>query len=34
MVGIGGGLLSSADDIRLGDIVVSKPSGTSVGVIQ
>ena len=34
MVGIGGGVPSSASDIRLGDVVVSKPSGTSGGVIQ
>ncbi|KAF3286210.1 hypothetical protein TWF970_009756 [Orbilia oligospora] len=34
MVGIGGGVPSSTADIRLGDVVVSKPSGTSGGVIQ
>ncbi|KAF9879246.1 g-protein beta wd-40 repeats containing [Colletotrichum karsti] len=34
MVGIGGGAPSSEHDIRLGDIVVSRPSGTSGGVIQ
>jgi len=34
MVGIGGGVPSQAHDIRLGDIVVSKPTGTSGGVIQ
>ncbi|GLA38505.1 hypothetical protein AnigIFM63309_005802 [Aspergillus niger] len=39
MVGIGGGVpvsdnSSTEDDIRLGDVVVSKPSGTSSGVIQ
>jgi nucleoside phosphorylase len=34
MVGIGGGVPSEEHDIRLGDIVVSKPSGTSGGVIQ
>ena len=34
MVGIGGGAPSSNHDIRLGDIVVSQPSGTSGGVIQ
>ena len=34
MVGIGGGVPSSENDIRLGDIVVSKPTGTSGGVIQ
>lgn len=33
MVGIGGGVPSKAD-IRLGDIVVSQPAGTSGGVIQ
>lgn len=34
MVGVGGGVPSSTADIRLGDVVVSKPSGTSGGVIQ
>jgi nucleoside phosphorylase len=34
MVGIGGGVPSLANDIRLGDIVVSHPSETSGGVIQ
>jgi nucleoside phosphorylase len=34
MVGIGGGAPSQANDIRLGDIVVSQPSGTSGGLIQ
>ncbi|KAF4921188.1 Ankyrin repeat domain-containing protein 50 [Colletotrichum fructicola] len=34
MVGIGGGVPSRKHDIRLGDIVVSQPSGTSGGVIQ
>ncbi|KAJ5642325.1 hypothetical protein N7490_006325 [Penicillium lividum] len=34
MVGIGGGVPSSNADIRLGDIVVSKPRATSGGVIQ
>jgi nucleoside phosphorylase len=34
MVGIGGGAPNKANDIRLGDIVVSQPSGTSGGVIQ
>jgi nucleoside phosphorylase len=34
MVGIGGGAASSTHDIRLGDVVVSQPSGTSGGVIQ
>ena len=34
MVGIGGGVPNEENDIRLGDIVVSQPSGTSGGVIQ
>ncbi|GAB1217629.1 hypothetical protein ATERTT37_006868 [Aspergillus terreus] len=34
MVGIGGGVPSKANDIRLGDVVVSKPSGTYSGVVQ
>ncbi|EPS44142.1 hypothetical protein H072_1882 [Dactylellina haptotyla CBS 200.50] len=34
MVGIGGGVPSDANDIRLGDVVVSLPTGTSGGVIQ
>lgn len=34
MVGIGGGAPSESNDIRLGDIVVSQPSGRSGGVIQ
>ncbi|KAL4984488.1 nucleoside phosphorylase domain-containing protein [Aspergillus falconensis] len=34
MVGVGGGVPSSNPDIRLGDIVVSKPTNTSGGVIQ
>lgn len=34
MVGIGGGVPSANNDIRLGDIVISKPTGTSGGVIQ
>src|SRR5271156_906912 len=34
MVGIGGGVPSEENDIRLGDIVVSKPTGASGGVIQ
>ncbi|KAK1656927.1 hypothetical protein BDP55DRAFT_54343 [Colletotrichum godetiae] len=34
MVGIGGGVPSRKHDIRLGDIVVSQPAGTSGGVIQ
>jgi len=34
MVGVGGGIPSSDNDIRLGDIAVSYPSGQSGGVIQ
>src|SRR4029077_17013382 len=34
MVGIGGGVPSKKNDIRLGDVVVSKPTGTSGGVVQ
>ncbi|KAH8695249.1 hypothetical protein BGW36DRAFT_360954 [Talaromyces proteolyticus] len=34
LVGIGGGVPSSENDIRLGDVVVSKPFGSSSGVIQ
>jgi nucleoside phosphorylase len=34
MVGIGGGVPSQENDIRLGDVVVSKPTGTFGGVIQ
>ncbi|KAF5501408.1 Vegetative incompatibility protein HET-E-1 [Colletotrichum siamense] len=34
LVGIGGGAPSLDNDIRLGDVVVSKPTGTSGGVIQ
>ncbi|KAF4952519.1 hypothetical protein FGADI_6754 [Fusarium gaditjirri] len=34
MVGIGGGVHSSGNDIRLGDIVVSYPEGQGGGVIQ
>ena len=34
MVGIGGGVPSTNDDIRLGDVVVSKPTGTWGGVVQ
>jgi nucleoside phosphorylase len=33
-VGIGGGVPSEENDIRLGDVVVSKPTGQSGGVIQ
>ncbi|KAL2810850.1 nucleoside phosphorylase domain-containing protein [Aspergillus granulosus] len=34
LVGIGGGVPSLANDIRLGDVVVSRPTGTSPGIIQ
>lgn len=34
MVGIGGGVPSQAVDIRLGDVVVSKPTNAFGGVIQ
>ncbi|KAF3941011.1 hypothetical protein ABW19_dt0200559 [Dactylella cylindrospora] len=34
MVGIGGGIPSAANDIRLGDVVVSKPEGDLPGVVQ
>ena len=34
MVGVGGGAPSAKNDIRLGDVVISKPDGTSGGVIQ
>ncbi|OJJ49289.1 hypothetical protein ASPZODRAFT_164819 [Penicilliopsis zonata CBS 506.65] len=34
MVGIGGGVPGNAADIRLGDVVVSQPTGLSTGVIQ
>ncbi|KAF3096723.1 hypothetical protein TWF569_007820 [Orbilia oligospora] len=34
IVGIGGGVPSTSHDIRLGDVVVSKPRGTSPGIIQ
>jgi nucleoside phosphorylase len=34
MVGVGGGVPRANPDIRLGDIVVSKPTYTSGGVIQ
>jgi hypothetical protein len=34
MVGVGGGIPSSDNDIRLGDIAVSYPSGQAGGVIQ
>jgi nucleoside phosphorylase len=34
MVGIGGGVPSKKDDIRLGDIAVSQPTGNHGGVVQ
>jgi nucleoside phosphorylase len=34
MVGIGGGVPSTNDDIRLGDVVVSKPTGVLGGVVR
>ncbi|KAJ0413277.1 hypothetical protein BJY00DRAFT_306433 [Aspergillus carlsbadensis] len=34
MVGIGGGVPSASVDVRLGDVVVSKPTGQFPGVIQ
>src|SRR5271163_5073244 len=34
MVGIGGGVPSEENDIRLGDVVVSQPTGAFGGVIQ
>lgn len=34
MVGIGGGVPSAKYDIRLGDVVVSRPEGTLGGVVQ
>lgn len=34
MVGVGGGAPSAKNDIRLGDVVISKPDGTSGAVIQ
>jgi nucleoside phosphorylase len=34
MVGIGGGVPSEENNMRLGDVVVSKPTGTFGGVIQ
>ncbi|KUL81548.1 hypothetical protein ZTR_09489 [Talaromyces verruculosus] len=34
MVGIGGGVTGKGHDIRLGDVVVSKPAGNYGGVIQ
>jgi nucleoside phosphorylase len=34
MVGIGGGVACNGADIRLGDVVVSKPTGSYSGVVQ
>jgi nucleoside phosphorylase len=34
LVGIGGGVPTQAADVRLGDVVVSVPSGTHAGVVQ
>lgn len=34
MVGIGGAIPCTANDIRLGDIVISYPSATCGGVLQ
>ena len=34
MVGVGGGAPSDKNDIRLGDLVVSQPTGVSGGVVQ
>ncbi|KAJ6103492.1 hypothetical protein N7486_005919 [Penicillium sp. IBT 16267x] len=34
MVGVGGGIPSTAHDIRLGDVVISCPEGTFGGVVQ
>src|SRR5467141_4895335 len=34
MVGVGGGVPSTNNDIRLGDVVVSKPTGVLGGVVQ
>ncbi|KAH0026008.1 ankyrin repeat protein, partial [Aureobasidium melanogenum] len=34
LVGIGGGIPNEENDIRLGDVVVSKPQGTIGGVLQ
>jgi nucleoside phosphorylase len=34
MVGVGGGVWSKKDDIRLGDVVVSQPTGSQCGVVQ
>jgi nucleoside phosphorylase len=34
MVGVGGGVWSKKDDIRLGDVVVSQPTGAYGGIVQ
>jgi nucleoside phosphorylase len=34
MVGVGGGVWSKTNDVRLGDVVVSQPTGTHGGVVQ
>lgn len=34
MVGVGGGVWSKKNDIRLGDVVVSQPAGSHGGVVQ
>jgi nucleoside phosphorylase len=34
MVGVGGGVWSKNNDVRLGDVVVSQPTGTYSGVVQ
>ncbi|KAK5678283.1 hypothetical protein LTS10_009455 [Elasticomyces elasticus] len=34
MVGVGGGVWSEKDDVRLGDVVVSQPDGMHGGVVQ
>jgi hypothetical protein len=34
MVGVGGGVWSKKDDIRLGDVVVSQPTGAHGGFVQ
>lgn len=34
MVGVGGGVWSKKEDIRLGDVIVSEPTGTHGGVLQ
>jgi nucleoside phosphorylase len=34
MVGIGGGVPTAKNDIRLGDVVVSKPTVLGIGVVH